>query len=88
MTKLSSNSALPMLVTVRDGALVTTTGSQRIVTRMAENLLSIAVIQERGLRYRIGDYEFREADHAQIQHWARMLEMEAEQVVEGFQATQ
>lgn len=71
MTKLSSNSALPMLVATSDGALVTTTAPQRIAMRMAENLLGEARRLERLLvaqqSYCIGDYEFREADFAQIQ---------------------
>ncbi len=73
------DAALPVIVPTNSGALTTTTGPQRIATRMAENLLGVARSQERALaaqrRYRIGDYEFREADHAQIQRWARRLGM-------------
>lgn len=75
-----------MLVATSDGALVTTTGPQRIVTRMADNLLSAVHSQERGMtaqrRYRIGDYEFREAEHVQIQRWARLLGIDPEKVLE------
>lgn len=78
---------LPAIAPASGGALTTATGPQRIATRMAENLLGVARSQERALaaqrRYRIGDYEFREADHAQIQRWARRLGMEPEKVVEG-----
>lgn len=81
------NSQLPAIAHASGGALITATSPQRIATRMAENLLGVARSQERALaaqkRYRIGDYEFREADHAQIQRWALMLGMEPEQVVEG-----
>ena len=80
------DSALPAVVPASGGAL-TTTGPQRIATRMAENLLGVARSQERALaaqkRYHIGDYEFREADHAQIQRWARMLGIDAEAVAQG-----
>ena len=63
-----------------------------MATRMAENLLDVARSQERALaaqrRYRIGDYEFREADHSQIQRWARMLGMEPKKVVEALASSQ
>ncbi len=76
----------PALASTSGGGLTITTGPQRIATRMAENLLGVARSQERALaaqlRYRIGDYEFREADHAQIQRWARRLGMAPEKVVE------
>ena len=82
-----TDATLPVIVPTNSGALTTTTGPQRIATRMAENLLGVARSQERALaaqrRYRIGDYEFREADHAQIQRWARRLGMGPEAVVEG-----
>ena len=81
------NPLLPAIAPASGGALTTATGQQRITTRMAENLLDVARSQERALaaqrRYRIGDYEFREADHAQIHRWARRLGMEPEVVVEG-----
>lgn len=84
MSNLDTN--LPVVVS-SGGALTTTTGPQRIAARMAENLLSVALSQEQALaaqrRYRIGDYEFREADHAQIQRWARMLGMEPRKVLES-----
>ncbi len=80
---------LPATVPASGGALTTTPGTQRITTRMADELLNVARSRERALavqrRYRIGEYEFREADHAQIQRWARMLGMEAEEVVTEFQ---
>jgi len=83
---------LPAIASANGGALTNSTGPQRIATRMAENLLSVARSQERALaaqrRYRIGDYEFREADHAQIQRWARILGMEPEQVVEVLAGSQ
>ena len=79
------NPLLPAIAPASGGALTTSTGQQRIATRMAENLLDVARSQERSLaaqrRYRIGDYEFREADHAQIQRWARRLGMAPEEVV-------
>jgi hypothetical protein len=79
------NPLLPAIAPASGGALTTSTGQQRIATRMAENLLDVARSQERSLaakrRYRIGDYEFREADHAQIQRWARRLGMALEEVV-------
>jgi hypothetical protein len=57
---------------------------------MAENMLMQAGIRERSLaasqrRYRIGDYEFRQPDHEQIQRWAKMLGMGAKDVVAEFQ---
>ena len=83
---------LPATVPASGGALTTTPGTQRIATRMADDLLNVARSRERALaaqrRYRIGEYEFREPDHAQIQRWARMLGMGPEAVVEelaGFQ---
>ncbi len=83
---------LPSITSSSDTPLATVNGGQRIATRMAENLLGMARSQERALaakrRYRIGDYEFREADHAQIQHWAWMLGMEPEKVVEGLASSQ
>lgn len=83
----NQNTLLPTLAATSGGGLTITTGPQRIATRMAENLLSVARSQERALaaqrRYRIGDYEFREADHAQIQRWAWMLGMESEKVVKA-----
>ena len=79
------NPLLPAIAPASGGALTTSTGQQRIATRMAENLLDVARSQERSLaaqrRYRIGDYEFREADHAQIQRWARRLGMAPEKMV-------
>lgn len=81
------NSLLPAIAPASGGALTPATGPQRIATRMAENLLGVARSQERALaaqkRYRIGDYEFREADHAQIQRWARRLGIDAEAVAQG-----
>ena len=78
---------LPAIAPTSGGALTTSTGPQRIATRMAEDLLNVARSRERALavqrRYRIGEYEFREADHAQIQRWAQMLGMRPEAVVEG-----
>lgn len=83
---------LPSIFSSSDAPLATVNGGQRIATRMAENLLGMACSQERALaaqrRYHIGDYEFREADHAQIQRWARMLGMEPEQVVEVLASSQ
>lgn len=88
----NQNPLLPAIAPANSGALTTTTGPQRIATRMAENLLGVARSQERALaaqrRYRIGDYEFREADHAQIQRWARRLGMEPEKVVEVLASSQ
>ena len=85
-------SLLRVLTPARGGALTTTAGPQRIATRMAENLLDVARSQERALvaqrRHRIGDYEFREADYAQIQRWARMLGMDPEKVVEVLASSQ
>lgn len=78
---------IPAIVPASGGALTTTTGTQRIATRMADDLLNVARSRERALaaqrRYRIGKYEFRETDHTQIQRWARMLGIEPEAVVEG-----
>ncbi|MFW9622627.1 MAG: hypothetical protein ACMV16_10840 [Macromonas sp.] len=89
---MNINTNLPVTVPSGSGTLTTTTGPQRIATRMAENLLGVARSQERALaaqrRYRIGDYEFREADHAQIQRWARKLGMEPEAVVERLASSQ
>ena len=86
------NPLLPAIAPASGGALTTATGQQRITTRMAENLLDVARSQERALaaqrRYRIGDYEFREADHSQIQRWARMLGMEPKKVVEALASSQ
>ena len=79
------DAALPVIVPTNSGALTTATGPQRIATRMAENLLDVARSQERAQatqrRYRVGDYEFRAADYAQIQRWAEILGMEPEKVV-------
>ena len=81
-----------MLVATSDGALVTTTAPQRIAMRMAENLLGEARRLERLLvaqqSYCIGDYEFREADFAQIQRWARMLKMTPGEVVDRLAGSQ
>ena len=78
---------LPAVVPASGGALTTTPGTQRIATRMADDLLNVARTREQvhasQRRYRIGEYEFREPDHEQIQRWARMLGMEPEAVVEG-----
>ena len=86
------NPLLPAIAPASGGALTTATGQQRIAARMAENLLDVARSQERALaaqrRYRIGDYEFREADHSQIQRWARMLGMEPKKVVEALASSQ
>jgi len=86
------NPLLPAIAPASGGALTTSTGPQRIATCMAENLLDVARSQERALaaqrRYRIGDYEFREADYAQIQRWARKLGMNAEEVVNGLAKSQ
>ena len=86
------NPLLPAIASASGGALTTSTGQQRMATRMAENLLDVARSQERALaaqrRYRIGDYEFREADHSQIQRWARMLGMEPKKVVEALASSQ
>lgn len=86
----NQNTLLPTLAATSGGGLTITTGPQRIATRMAENLLDVARSQERALaaqrRYRIGDYEFREADYAQIQRWARMLGMAA--VLDGLASSQ
>ena len=83
---------LPSIFSSSDAPLATVNGGQRIATRMAENLLSVARTQEQALvaqrRYHIGDYEFREADHAQIQRWARMLGMEPAKVVEVLASSQ
>ena len=83
---------LPATVPASGGALTTTTGTQRIATRMADDLLAVAHSRERTLaaqrRYRIGKYEFREPDHAQIQRWARMLGMGPEAVVEGLEKSE
>ena len=80
---------LPATVPPSGGALTTTPGTQRIATRMADDLLAVAHSRERALaaqrRYRIGQYEFREADHEQIQRWARMLGIEPEAVVVGLE---
>lgn len=88
----NQNTLLPTLAATSGGGLTITTGPQRIATRMAENLLDVARSQERALaaqrRYRIGDYEFREADYAQIQRWARMLGMDPEKVVEVLASSQ
>ena len=77
---------LPAVVPASGGALTTTPGTQRIATRMADDLLAVAHSRERALaaqrHYRIGKYDFREPDHAQIQRWARMLGMGPEAVVE------
>lgn len=43
------DAALPVIVPTNSGALTTTTGPQRIATRMAENLLGLARNQERAL---------------------------------------
>ena len=73
------------LVPFGSHALAKAPNSQRIATRMAENLLAHARSQERGLasqkRYRIGDYEFCEIDHAQIQIWANYFAITAEDLV-------
>ena len=86
------NPLLPAIAPASGGALTTSTGQQRIATRMAENLLDVARSQERSLaaqrRYRIGDYEFREADYAQIQRWAGRLGMESEEVMERLASSQ
>ena len=83
---------LPATVPASGGALTTTPGTQRITTRMADDLLAVAHSRERALaaqrRYRIGKYDFREADHAQIQRWARMLGMGPEAVVEGLEKSE
>ena len=83
---------LPATVPPSGGALTTTPGTQRIATRMADDLLAVAHSRERTLaaqrRYRIGKYEFREPDHAQIQRWARMLGMGPEAVVVGLEKTE
>jgi Leucine Rich repeats (2 copies) len=78
---------LPAILPSNGGELNLVSGSQRIATRMAENLLTQARSQERALaaqrRYRIGDYEFREADYFQIQRWERKLGSAPEKLVEG-----
>ena len=86
------NPLLPAIAPASGGALTTATGPQRIATRMAENLLDVARSQERALaahrRYRIGDYEFREADHQQIHRWAQILDITPAVVVAGLVRTQ
>lgn len=86
------NTQLPALVPASGGALTPSSGPQRIATRMAENLLTQACSQERALaaqrRYQIGGYEFRQADYAQIQRWARRLGMAPEAVVVGLANSQ
>ena len=76
---------LPATLLTQDGAL-TTAAKQCIVNRMAENVLEAVYAQERIVasqrRYRIGDYEFREPDHEQIQIWARMSRVSSEKIVE------
>ena len=89
---MSKPNHLPATVPASGGALTTTPGTQRIATRMADDLLAVAHSRERALaaqrRYRIGKYEFREADHAQIQRWAQMLDIGSEAVVEGLASFQ
>jgi Leucine-rich repeat (LRR) protein len=89
---MTRSTNLPATVPPSGGALTTTPGTQRIATRMADDLLNVARSRERAVvaqrRYRIGKYEFREADHAQIQRWARMLGMGPEAVVEGLEGFQ
>lgn len=88
MSNLDTN--LP--VTLSCGGEPTTTGPQRIAARMAENLLDAVRSQEQALaaqrRYHVGDYEFREADHAQIQCWAQILGIKPEKVVEVLVSSQ
>jgi hypothetical protein len=81
---------LPAIVPANDGDLSIRTGPQGIVNRMADSVLDVARAQARELisqrRYKIGDYEFREADHEQIQRWARMLGITAEKMVKGLKS--
>lgn len=80
------------ITSLSDTLPATVNSGRGIATRMAENLLDVARSQERALvaqrRHRIGDYEFREADYAQIQRWARMLGMDPEKVVEVLASSQ
>lgn len=77
---------LPATVALSSHGLTLPPGPARIVTRMAENMLAQASLREQALTsqrlYRVGDYEFREPDHEQIQRWAKMLGMAPEEIVE------
>jgi hypothetical protein len=89
---MSKPNHLPALVPASGGTLTTTTTStQRIATRMADDLLAtVALCRKNDLaeqrRYSIGKYEFRETDYQKIQHWARILGMTVEDVVAEFQS--
>jgi Leucine-rich repeat (LRR) protein len=83
-----SKNQTPATVPASGGALTTTASTQRITTRMADDLLAaVALSRKKDLAvqrsYRIREYELSEPDHEQIQRWARMLNIAAEDVVTG-----
>ncbi len=86
---MSEPNQLPIIAPADAGVLTTRTSPQRIVNRMADNVLDVAEAHERALsaqrRHRIGKYDFRNADHEQIQRWARALGITPEKVVSGLE---